>query len=335
MPAYLLLGPEHGKKKEFIEKKSTAFVRQAGLPFQTYRFYIGQDETESYLGTLLNPSLFGDLQILTVADAEQLKGKAAKETARYLENPSETNLLFLCSDETSSSKIDKSVAAAFKKEETVVFWELFESDKRSWILSFFLARKMKITPEAVSGLLETVSNDTEELRAVCSRLADFKGSGSEITVEDWEKFIYHSKEENVFTLFEKIVGQRFGSAVEAERKILQSGQANPISLTAGLTWQFRRLLKIHLLTDEGESLDSACERENIRGKRNRKLYADAVKVFGRKEVENCLILLNNTDSLLKSGAVFSGDILSDILIYRLMIGKGSVTDLFPSCEVPD
>lgn len=335
MPAYLLLGPEHGKKKDFIEKKSAEFIKQIKLPSQTYRFYIGQDETESYLSTLLNPSLFGDAQIVTVVDAEQLKGKAAKETARYLKNPSATNLLFLCSDEVSAAKIDKSVSTVFNKEQTVIFWELFESDKRSWILSFFLGRKIKITTEAVNGLLETIANDTEELQAVCSRLADFKGSGSEITVDDWEQFIYHSKEENVFTLFEKMIGQRFDSVLEASRKILRSGQANLISLTAGLTWQFRRLLKIHLLLQSGETVSAACELESIRGKRNQKLYSDAVKVYGCSEVENCLTLLNHTDSLLKSGAVFSGEIVFDLLMYRLTIEKGAVTDLFPSCEVLD
>lgn len=335
MPAYLLLGPEHGKKKEYIEKTTAAFVKKAGLPFQNYRFYIGQEDAENYLSTLLNPSLFGDLQIITVADAEQLKGKTAKATAQYLKNPGDGNLLFLCSDETSSGKLDKAVVSSFDKEHTVVFWELFESDKRSWIISFFLARKIKIAPDAVAGLLETVTNDTEELQSVCSRLADYKGSGSEITVEDWEKFIYHSKEENVFTLFEKIVTQRFDLAVESVRKIVRSGQTNLISLTSGLAWQFRRLLRIRLLTDGGESLTAACERENIRGKRNQKFYSEAVKVFNAEEIQNCLMLLTRTDSLLKGGALFSNEILADMLMYRLTVEKGAVTDLFPSVEVPD
>ena len=323
MPAYLLLGSEHGKKKEFIEKTAADFTKKSGRPFQTYRFYLDSDDTEAFFGALSNPSLFGDLQILIVSNAERLKGKPAKEAAALFKNLSDLTLLFFCSDETSD------------KEHTVVFWELFESDKQSWVFSFFLERKIKITPEAVSELLDTVTNDTEELRAVCSRLADFKGSG-EITASDWENYLYHSKEENVFTLFEKIVNGRFESAVEAVRKILYSGESNLISMAAGLAWQFRRLMRIHVFIGSGSgSREDAFDAENIRGKRNRKLYEQALSVFDAETTQNVLLLLNRTDALLKQGAFFSNEVVADLLVYRLTVEKGAVTDLFPSSAVLD
>ena len=301
MPAYLLLGSEHGKKKEFIEKTAAAFIKKSGRSFQTYRFYLDSDDTEAFFGALSNPSLFGDLQILIVSNAERLK----------------------------------TAVSVFDKEHTVVFWELFESDKQSWVFSFFLERKIKITPEAVSELLDTVTNDTEELRAVCSRLADFKGSG-EITASDWENYLYHSKEENVFTLFEKIVNGRFESAVEAVRKILYSGESNLISMAAGLAWQFRRLMRIHVFIGSGSgSREDAFDAENIRGKRNRKLYEQALSVFDAAALENILLLLNRTDALLKQGAFFSNEVVADLLVYRLTVEKGAVTDLFPSSAVLD
>lgn len=335
MPAYLLLGSEHGKKKEFIEKTAAAFIKKSGRSFQTYRFYLDSDDTEAFFGALSNPSLFGDLQILIVSNAERLKGKPAKEAAALFKNLSDLTLLFFCSDETSAAKLDKTAVSVFDKEHTVVFWELFESDKQSWVFSFFLERKIKITPEAVSELLDTVTNDTEELRAVCSRLADFKGSG-EITASDWENYLYHSKEENVFTLFEKIVNGRFESAVEAVRKILYSGESNLISMAAGLAWQFRRLMRIHVFISSGSgSREDAFDAENIRGKRNRKLYEQALSVFDAETTQNVLLLLNRTDALLKQGAFFSNEVVADLLVYRLTVEKGAATDLFPSSAVLD
>ena len=318
MPAYLLLGSEHGKKKEFIEKTAADFTKKSGRPFQTYRFYLDSDDTEAFFGALSNPSLFGDLQILIVSNAERLKGKPAKEAAALFKNLSDLTLLFFCSDETSAAKLDKAAASAFDKEHTVVFWELFESDKRSWVFSFFLERKIKITPEAVSELLD-----------------NFKGSG-EITASDWENYLYHSKEENVFTLFEKIVSGRFESAVEAVRKILYSGESNLISMAAGLTWQFRRLMRIHVFIGSGNgSLEDAFDAENVRGKRNRRLYEQALSVFDAAALENILLLLNRTDALLKQGASFSNEVVADLLVYRLTVEKGAVTDLFPSSAVLD
>ena len=102
MPAYLLLGSEHGKKKEFIEKTAADFTKKSGRPFQTYRFYLDSDDTEAFFGALSNPSLFGDLQILIVSNAERLKGKPAKEAAALFKNLSDLTLLFFCSDETSA-----------------------------------------------------------------------------------------------------------------------------------------------------------------------------------------------------------------------------------------
>lgn len=335
MAAYLLLGTEQGKKKEFIEKITAQFLKKSGQPAQTYRFYLDQEDSEKFLSTLLNPSLFGDNQILIVSNAERLKGKLAREVTDYLKNPLDSNLLFLCTDETSSSKLDKTLVGRFDKEHTQVFWELFESDKRSWVVNFFISRKIKIQQEAISELLEMVTNDTQELRTVCSRLADYKGNGSVITADDWEKFLYHSKEENVFTLFEKMVEGKFESALEVIRKILNSGESNLISLCGGLSWQFRRLLQLHTAFQYCKDLPLACEKENIKGKRNQRLYGQALKAFSGEETQRCLLLLNQTDSLLKSGAVFSNEVVADLLLYRLMIEKGTTTNLFPSVGVLD
>ena len=83
------------------------------------------------------------------------------------------------------------------------------------------------------------------------------------------------------------------------------------------------------------AVSAADENSNIRGKRNRKLYEQALSVFDAETTQNVLLLLNRTDALLKQGAFFSNEVVADLLVYRLTVEKGAVTDLFPSSAVLD
>ena len=59
-----------------------------------------------------------------------------------------------------------------------------------------------------------IENNTKDLKSECSKLALFFGPGASIKTEELEKYLYHSKEENVFTLFESIAQRNFDLSLE-------------------------------------------------------------------------------------------------------------------------
>jgi DNA polymerase-3 subunit delta len=65
--------------------------------------------------------------------------------------------------------VDKRIERLVPKENKVIFWELFESQKQGWVNNFFRARGLSVEPEAVDFLLDMVENNTRELQAICER----------------------------------------------------------------------------------------------------------------------------------------------------------------------
>ena len=81
---------------------------------------------------------------------------------------------------------------------------MFDNQKQGWVTNFFRQRKITIAADAVEYILDMVENNTRDMRAECERLALFFGPDATIGLESVEQYIYHSKEENVFTLFDRI-----------------------------------------------------------------------------------------------------------------------------------
>ena len=107
-------------------------------------------------------------------------------------------ILILQSDTT---KVESALKGIFPKEGTKIFWELFEDQKRGWIVRYFREAKLTVTQDAVDVLLEMVENNTQDLKKECEKFVLFFEPGKKISGEELEQYIYHSKEENVFTLF--------------------------------------------------------------------------------------------------------------------------------------
>ena len=150
-----------------------------------------------------------------------------------------------------------------------VFWELFENQKTGWVQQFFRRQQITIEPEAVALLLELVENNTRQLEIVCSQLALYYGEGARIGALDIEQTLSHSKEENVFTLFDRLVLRDLEAGLEVLQKILlsRSDDSDPVQLLGGLLFQFRRLMALHRLLAERYSAEEAFAKLSLRSKR--------------------------------------------------------------------
>jgi DNA polymerase-3 subunit delta len=248
-PVRLLLGPEEGEKSAFIQKISETLAARLGEPPERSRFYAGDTDMSEIVLCLRNMSLFARHRLVIVAHAEEVK--RAEEVAtlvEYLASPAEDATLLLLST-GFSGEIDRRIAGDQKKktpgavpfEHQKVFWEMFDNQKQGWVTSFFRQRKISIDAEAVEYILDMVENNTRDMRVECDRLALFFGPDAAITLESVEQYIYHSKEENVFTLFDRICERELLSAEEVLDRILLSREADATQLAGGLLMQFRKL----------------------------------------------------------------------------------------------
>lgn len=328
--SYLLLGPEEGEKGSFIDElKKAALADDPGCEISTYYPY--ETELSGVVGMLRNGSLFASRRLIILRNAELIKKDDAALLADYLKNPAADATLVLVS-EGMEKDIAKAVASAVPKERKKIFWELFENQKRSWLISYFRKAGMEVLPEAMELILELVENNTREMKAACDQLALYFGPGSCITEEEVDAFIFHSKEENVFTLFGKIGQRDFSGAVESLRKLILSGEGHPVQLYAGLLWQFKRLLSLSSYTDLQYSPEEACGKVGIRGKRNQAGFIQANRNYTTAELKRIIVLIARFDALVRETRTEMQTLLMELFLYYVILRKGETPEPFYSCR---
>jgi DNA polymerase-3 subunit delta len=301
-PVWLLAGPEEGEKEARVAAIAKQIEARTGEPPERHRFHAYESRMADVAMVLSNRSLFAKHRLVLLADAESIKGKAEAEAlAAYLASPADDATLVIETSELPGA-IDASVVKLVPKPAQVIFWEMFDGAKKGWVVNFFRQRKVNLEPGVVDHILDMVTNNTRELRAECERLALYVGPGATLDLERAEQYLYHSKEENVFTLFDQLAVRDHPGAQEVLEMILLAGDADPQQVASGLLWQFGRIVKYKRLVDrEHYNPEEALAALKIRGKRNQATVAAAAKSYSAGEVDAIAALLAEIDARFRMG----------------------------------
>ncbi len=326
-PVYLFLGPEVGQKFDEIHKIQESFKKRAGVNPEIHKFYPYDTSVGEVVSLMKNGALFSNYKFVTVMNVEDLKKNEIGELVSYIKSPGTDCTLFLVSDKSS---VDKKIASSIPKKAVRIFWELFENQKKTWVANYFRKENIAISADATEMLLEMVENNTNDMRIACNKLAVFFGENAQIEEEDIERFIYHSKEENVFTLFKKITMGDFSFSIEILHKIALSGEGSPIQLISGLQWQFRKLLTLSQLFSRQYGREEALTKAQIRGKRNQQTYIDGLKSYTTKELQQIIVLIAKYDILAREMTRDNHLILMELFIYYCVIRKGMPPEVYRS-----
>jgi DNA polymerase III subunit delta len=329
-PVRLLLGPEEGEKSAFVEKVSESLAARCGEPPERTRFFAGETSVAEVVRCLRNMSLFARHRLVIVAHAEEIKGtEEVAALVEYCASPAEDATLLLLSAGFSGD-IDRKIIGDQKKksggaipfEHQKVFWEMFDNQKQGWVTSFFRQRKISIAPEAVEYILDMVENNTRDMRVECERLSLFFGPDSTITLESVERYIYHSKVENVFTLFDRICDRELLPAEEVLDKILLSREADATQLAGGLLMQFRKLAGFKRMLAANYESSEAFPKLRIFSKKNQKTYVEGSRRYSAADIETIVQLLVSFDERFRSVKTDLHDLLLRLMVYYVVARAG-------------
>ncbi len=317
---YLLLGPEAGEKAAFIDSLKSTIAERCGEPPEEYVYYPFETSIGEVIALLRNGSLFARHRLVSYRDAHEIKRKEEVSLLLdYLESPASDTTLLLVTDET---QVDKRLAKALPEGASKIFWEMFENRKRGWIASYFAHEGLTISPEATELLLDLVENNTRDMRLECERLVLFFGKGKKLEVGDVETYIYHSREENVFTLFDRIADADFPASLSTLNAILLSGEGNGVQLIAGLLWQFRRLLSAKSLLASRFGQDEVWSKLGIRSKRSQRSYAAGLSNYTLDDLRRIIVLVAHYDARLRTVRADLQPLLLELFLYYCIVRKG-------------
>jgi DNA polymerase III subunit delta len=319
---YLLAGPEVGKRNAFCAELRAAVSAADGAPPEDHRFYASEASIGEVVGLLRNGSLFSSRRVVEFHGAELVKGKEDLGLlGSYISAPSPDAVLLLV---TEAFYVEKALEDAIGKERRRSFFEMFENEKPRWIRGKMRELGLAIDDEGVEALLELVENESGALDAACSRLAILFPRGTELGEDDIEAAIARNRQEDAFSLFERIVTGKLEDALETLEAVLSDRRGDSVQIISALTWAFRRLRRLHALLDEGEALESACLKLQMRSKSLQRQSAAAIRRYPRSECERIILLTSSFDAKARAlGSAYERTLLQ-ALVYGIMVKKGEL-----------
>lgn len=326
-PVYLFTGPEFGERNDAIENLKNSVSKKFGS-VDNYLFYASETPVNEFMSVLQNESLFSEATFITVKNAETIKKKDEIEIIlNWIKNvKSENAVLVLISDEISvDSKIEKAVPSSNQKK----FWEMYEDKKLPWLQNYFSKNGYTLTEDAGNLILSLIENNTQSLKAECSKFFICFPKGTKITEETVDKILTHTREENAFSLFDamsnsqKTSQERFQNSLEILQKIRLSKENSSVMIIAGLSSCFRKLSLWHKLRLEGKNDDFNLKINGFSSAKIKKQYLSASKNWTSGETSAILSILAETDMNIRSGGTLLENTLLEKALYEIIIKKGS------------
>lgn len=319
---YLFLGLEKGKKQQQIDQIISNLEKKNSQKVELHKIYPFDENINATLDVARNGSLFSSDIVLIVNQIEEFGTKAAKEFSSFIkEKNSGTTIIFL-SDENSSYKIDPSIVKCIPKENLQIFWEMFESNKKGWLKDFFAKENISITGEAIDYILEMLENNTADFRATCEQIVLAHPKGQTLTPDILEEYLYHSKEENVFSLFEKVVERDFQSAVDVLHKIAFSDSSSWPQILGGILYQLKSLLSWAHLYQQNYSFEEIATQLNVKTKRAKSQMQLGCNNYSVNQINDMIILTTRIDSLVRESKTDVQQLIMDLYLYYLVVKHG-------------
>ena len=173
------------------------------------------------LHEMLGPSLFGDARLVIIRAAQDVRTAAAAVLGPYLTTPAEGTVLVL---HHAGGAKGKAVLEAARKAKALEIGctKLARPDERADFVRAEVRRVGgRISPDAVSALLDAVGSDLRELAAVSAQLVS--DSGGEVGLDLVRAYHRGRAEVTGFAVSDLAVVGRSGPALEALRFALSVG----------------------------------------------------------------------------------------------------------------
>ena len=300
---YFFPGPESGRKRERINAISSALKHQFSCDLDIHRFYPYDTDVAQIISILRNGSLFATIRLVIVADAHALKNDGIKAFRDYISQPCEEACLIFTTDLSPGSRdYPRLLADSIPKGKVEIFWEMFERDKRGWVMKLFREHGFSADKTAVDLLLDVTEGTTDALCNACEQLIfslSDKGT-KKITEDDVDKVLEHSRAETAYTLFNRFCMGDLRGTLEAYRAIVLSNPSAAVRVPFMLAEPLQKLRDFSLLTGEGLSAEEAARQLKIRGgKRAMKAYISGSQKMSNSRLDQAVSSLINMESLLR------------------------------------
>ena len=249
-PVYFLHGDEPFFIDNILANLESKVLEEYQKSFNQYILYGKEASFEQVISTARKFPMMGELQVIIVKEAQEMKGwlKDADQQLllHYLENPMPSTILAFGYKYKTLDKRTKLGKSVGKLAEVVLSKKLYGNKVPSWIQSYAKAVKATMTDSACMLLSESIGNDLQRLANDIDKLLLNVGDDKRIDESLVHTYVGISKEYNTFELQKAIGTKNLEKAMRIVRHFAENPKNNPLILTLfSLYTYFSKLVLVH------------------------------------------------------------------------------------------
>jgi DNA polymerase-3 subunit delta len=262
-PVYVLAGEERFLKLQALERIRQLVLGEGGDDFARSTYVGEATDLATVRDELATLPFLGGRRLVIIQDADGFISKYRDGLEDCFTKPSRTGVLVL---DVKTWKATTRLAKLLP-EAGLITCGVPERNAAAWVrgwLNKWAASQYgkKLEPSAVDLLLSLVGFELGVLDQELAKLAVFVGAGPQISAKDVDQLVGHSREENVWQMFDAIAKGEKAKALAMLHHLLDQGQ-DPIAVLGALGWQLRRIAQVARLRQEGVPLGPAVQRAGL------------------------------------------------------------------------
>ena len=250
---YLLLGSESALADRALAK-IIAELKSESAEISTL---FGGDVSVGEISDALSPSLFSERRALILRDLQDLPDESKVEISRYIEMPDPTLTLVLVHKGGVKGKALLDQIKKVKPEIITCDPLKKEAEKSEFVKNLFLDLGRKVSPAAVSALVNATGADLRELAAAVSQLASDTPAG---VIDETHVNKYHQGkfETTGFDVADKVMEGNFAESLITLRQAITTG-TDPVMITSAIASSLRGVAKVSGINRAQKSFELAGE----------------------------------------------------------------------------
>jgi len=305
---YLFYGNNEGLKEDTIKK---FFVKKYQNKIHRYEEKEILDNIDDFYNNVFTKSFFYNEKLIVI---NRVSDKIREIIEELIEKKIE-DIQFILNSKNLEKK--STLRKFFEKEKLTVCIPFYEDNNQTLnaiISQFFRDKKIPISQQLINILIERSRGDRKNLNNELQKIENFSLNKKSINLQEIIKLTNLADNYSTSELIDYSLAKNTRKTITILNENNYSDEDNIVVIRTLLT-KIKRLLKIHELIDERNSIDQAISsfKPPIFWK-DKSLVIQQARSWKKWELKNLIYKSNEIELLIKKNSAIGKNILSDFII---------------------
>jgi len=311
-PLYFFYGEEPYFVNTLTNLAEKSILQPGEEAFNKTVFYGKDSDAAAIIDQVRRFPMMAERQLVILKEAQALSDFAKLESV--CKNPVPTTVFVIAYHSTKADKRKKVFKEIFEKGTVLQAKRLYENKVPEWVGGYLKKEKLKMSPRAITLLVQYLGTDLEKLANAIGKLA-IASAGDEISDRMVEDTIGVNRQYNIFELQEAI-GMRNSLKVLGIAEVIEKDlKNNPMPMM--MASLFNYISKLYMIRPLGNNMGEVKKVVRIRSDFIVNKYISAARKYSREEMEKMIHLLREFD--LKSKGIQMRDMTHEELFREFML----------------